>query len=56
MNHLTPETEQREYLERCKKAKKDLEKDRPHNAEELLKMRDDRLRAAGVCIPQYERD
>ena len=44
MNHLTPETEQREYVERCKKT-----------TEELLKERDDRLRASGVFIPQYER-
>ena len=56
MNHLTPEPEQRECLERCKQAAEDLEKDHPHTAEELLKMRDDRLRQAGVCIPQYERD
>jgi len=54
MNHLTPESEQREYIERCKKATEEL--DRPHTPEELLKMRDDKLRAAGVCIPQYERD
>ena len=56
MNHLTPESEQLEYLERCKQATEDLKKDRPHTAEEILKMRDDRLRQAGVCIPQYERD
>ena len=56
MNHLTPEPEQREYLERCKQAAEDLEKDRPRTAEELLKMHDDRLRQAGVYIPQYERD
>ena len=31
------------------------EKGRPHTAEDLLKMRDDKLRRAGVCIPQYER-
>jgi hypothetical protein len=55
MNHLTPEPEQREYIERCKKATEDLKKERPHTAEELLKMRDDKLRQAGVCIPQYER-
>jgi len=54
MNYLTPESEQREYIERCKKATEEL--DRPHTAEDLLKMRDDKLRAAGVCIPQYERD
>ena len=56
MNHLTPESEQLEYLERCKQAIEDLKKDRPHTAEEILKMRDDRLRQAGVYIPQYERD
>ena len=38
MNHLTPESEQLEYLERCKKATEDLKKDRPHTAEEILKM------------------
>lgn len=80
MNHLTPEPEQREYLERCKQAQQEIHDQigklktdlfkcigtiesiqskcstRPHTAEEILKMRDDRLRQAGVCIPQYERD
>lgn len=57
MNHLTPESEQREYIKKCMEAVKELQQDqeRPHTAEELLKMRDDKLRQAGVCIPQYER-
>jgi len=42
MNALTPESEQREYVERCRKA--------------YLELADQMKRQAPAPMPQYERD
>jgi hypothetical protein len=42
MNHLTPESEQREYIDRCKKA--------------YLEMVDEMKRQAPAPMPYYPRD